>query len=98
MLGRRDASSSSSGLLRSQFALEGFELLSSVVIAGYEVFDGRDVFVSKVEVSRWFIVIESIIRPAVSWCLEIDGGCVGAVIVRDPKLVILARGWVMDNG
>ncbi len=46
ILGRRDASSSSSGLLRSQFALEGFEALSSADVIGYELFGVRKIFVS----------------------------------------------------
>lgn len=98
MVGSRDASSSSSGLLRSQCALDGFELLWSSGTTEAELLDFRDVFVSRVCWARSLIVAESAIRPVVSWCLELGEGRLVVVIVRDPRLDILSSNYSGENG
>ena len=95
MLGRREASSSSSGLRRSQFDLEGFEFWSSEGFAGKEILDGRELFGSGdvlccCRCSRWFVAAAvSFSRQVVSWCLAAGEGRVVVVMVRDSELVIL---------
>ena len=87
MLGRREASSSSFGLRRSQLALDGFEFWSSEGFVGNDILDGRELLVWLV--SESFMSFISFRRQVVSCCLAAGEGRVVVVIVRDSELVIL---------
>ena len=94
MLGRREASSSSVGLRRSQFAFEGFEFWSSEGLVGKEILDDRELLLVWLLwllwlVSESFMSFISVMRQVVSCCLAAGEGRVVVVIVRDSELVIL---------